>query len=78
MLLIFSTPVLIRYLWQLNTFVFMHWYIISAVLLPLLAMASHYAMLPHLCLYLLMARTQKLNSPAAATSNYCFLACWLG
>ncbi len=29
----FSTPVLIRCLWQLKTLVFMHWYIISAVLL---------------------------------------------
>ncbi len=33
MLFIFSTPVLIRYLWQLKTFVFMHWYKISAALL---------------------------------------------
>ncbi len=32
---IFSTPVLIRYLWQLMIFVFMHWYIISAVLLQI-------------------------------------------
>ncbi len=30
---IYSTIVLIRYLWQLKTFVFMHWCIISAVLL---------------------------------------------
>jgi hypothetical protein len=29
----FSTPVLIRYLWQLKAFVIMHWCIISAVLL---------------------------------------------
>ncbi len=32
MLFIFSTPVLIRNLWQLKTFVFMLWYIIIAVL----------------------------------------------
>ncbi len=33
MLFIFSIPVLFRYLWQLKTFVFLHWYIISIVLL---------------------------------------------
>jgi hypothetical protein len=33
LMFIFSIPVLVRYLWQLKTFVFMHWYIISAVLL---------------------------------------------
>ncbi len=35
MLLIFSTPVLIRYLWQLKTVVFQHWCTIRAVLLKL-------------------------------------------
>ncbi len=30
---IFSIPILIRCLWQLKTLVFMHWYIISTVLL---------------------------------------------
>jgi len=30
---IFSTPVLIRHLWQLKTVVFLHWYRICAVLL---------------------------------------------
>ncbi len=29
----FSTPVFIRYLWQLKTFVLVHWFVISAVLL---------------------------------------------
>ncbi len=33
MLLIFSTPVLIRHLWQLETVHFLHWCIIRAVLL---------------------------------------------
>jgi hypothetical protein len=33
MLFIFSTPVLIRHLWQLMTVVFMHWCLICAVLL---------------------------------------------
>ncbi len=33
MLFIFSTPVLIRYLWQLKTVVFLHWCLICAVLL---------------------------------------------
>ncbi len=33
MLFIFSTPVLIRHLWQLETVVFLHWCIICAVLL---------------------------------------------
>jgi len=33
MLLIFSTPVLIRYLWQLMTVVFLHWCLMHAVLL---------------------------------------------
>ncbi len=33
MLFIFSTPVLIRHLWQLKTVVFMHWCLICAVLL---------------------------------------------
>ncbi len=31
MLFIFSTPVLIRYLWQLKTVVFLHWCRICAV-----------------------------------------------
>jgi len=31
----FSTPVLIRYLWQLKTVVFLHWCLICAVLLAL-------------------------------------------
>jgi len=29
----FSTPVFIRYLWQLNTFVFLHWFVIGAIIL---------------------------------------------
>ncbi len=29
----FSTPVLIKHLWQLNTVVFLHWDLIRAVLL---------------------------------------------
>jgi len=33
MLLIFSTPVLIRHRWQLKTVVFLHWCLICAVLL---------------------------------------------
>ncbi len=33
MLFIFSTPVLIRHLWQLKTVVFLHWCLICAVLL---------------------------------------------
>ncbi len=33
MLFIFSTPVLIRHLWQLKTVVFQHWCLICAVLL---------------------------------------------
>jgi hypothetical protein len=33
MLLIFSTPVLIRHLWQLKTVVFLHWCLIRTVLL---------------------------------------------
>jgi hypothetical protein len=33
MLFIFSTPVLIRHLWQLKTVVFLHWCLIYAVLL---------------------------------------------
>jgi hypothetical protein len=33
MLFIFSTPVLIRHLWQLKTVVFLHWCIICSVLL---------------------------------------------
>ncbi len=32
MLLIFSTPVLIRHLWQLKTIVFLHWCLICAPL----------------------------------------------
>ncbi len=35
MLFIFSTPVLIRHLWQLKTVVFLHWCLIRAVLLTL-------------------------------------------
>ena len=35
MLLIFSTPVLIRHLWQLKTVVFLHWCLICAALLNL-------------------------------------------
>ncbi len=31
MLFIFSAPVLIRHLWQLDTVVFLHWYLICAV-----------------------------------------------
>jgi hypothetical protein len=34
MLFIFSTPVLIRQLWQLKTVIFLHWFLIRAVLLP--------------------------------------------
>ncbi len=33
MLFIFSTPLLIKHLWQLKTVVFQHWCIICAVLL---------------------------------------------
>ncbi len=33
MLFIFSTPVLIRHLWQLKTVIFLHWCLIRAVLL---------------------------------------------
>jgi hypothetical protein len=33
MLLVFSTPVLIRHLWQLKTAVFLHWCLIRAILL---------------------------------------------
>ncbi len=33
MYFIFSTPVLIRHLWQLKTVVFVHWYLICTVLL---------------------------------------------
>ncbi len=32
MLFIFSTPVLIRHLWQLKTLVFLHWCLISSIL----------------------------------------------
>jgi hypothetical protein len=31
MMFIFSTPVLIRHLWQLKTVVFLHWCILRAV-----------------------------------------------
>jgi len=34
MLFIFSTPMLITHLWQLETVVFLHWCLICAVLLP--------------------------------------------
>jgi hypothetical protein len=34
-LFIFSTPVLIRHLWQLKTVVFQHWHLICAVPLQL-------------------------------------------
>jgi hypothetical protein len=33
MLLIYSTPVLIRHLWQLKTIIFLHWFLICPVLL---------------------------------------------
>ena len=33
MLIIFSTPVLIRHLWKLKTVVFLHWRLICTVLL---------------------------------------------
>jgi len=35
LMLIFSTPVLIRHLWQIKTVVFLHWCLIRTVLLPL-------------------------------------------
>ncbi len=35
---IFSTPLLIRHLWQLETVVFLHWCLICALLLPRLVM----------------------------------------
>jgi len=35
MLFIFSTPVLIRHLWQLKTFIFLHWSLMCAVLLTM-------------------------------------------
>jgi hypothetical protein len=35
MLFIFSTPVLVRHLWQLKTVVFLHWCLICAALLGL-------------------------------------------
>jgi hypothetical protein len=38
MLFIFSTPVLIRHLWQLKTVVFLHWCLIRTVLLGLVEM----------------------------------------
>ncbi len=37
MLLIFSTPVLIRYFWQLKTVVFLHWYLLCALLLRIIS-----------------------------------------
>ncbi len=36
MLFIFSTPLLIRHMWQLKTVLFFHWCLIHAVLLPLI------------------------------------------
>jgi hypothetical protein len=33
MLFIFSTPVVIRHLWQLKTVVFLHWCLICAILI---------------------------------------------
>ncbi len=40
MLLIFTTPVLIRHLWQLKKVVILHWCLIHAVLLHLLYIFS--------------------------------------
>jgi hypothetical protein len=41
MLFIFSTPVSIRYLWQLKTVVFLHWCLIrSVILLPISSSTS--------------------------------------
>ncbi len=37
---IFSTPVLIRHLWQFKTIVFLHWCLIRAVLLQLVCFSS--------------------------------------
>jgi hypothetical protein len=37
---IFSTPVLIKHLWQLKTVVFLHWYIIRAVLLSSISISE--------------------------------------
>ncbi len=45
MLFIFSTPVLIIYLLQLKTFVFKHWYIISAIISAILFIAFHTAVM---------------------------------
>jgi hypothetical protein len=42
MLFIFSTPVLIRHLWQLKTVVFLHWCPICAALLPNSKISKHY------------------------------------
>ncbi len=39
-MLIFSTPVLTRHLWQLKTVLFLHWWLIHAVLLPLILTAG--------------------------------------
>jgi hypothetical protein len=43
MLFIFSTPVLIRHLWQLKTAVFLHWCLILSVLLNSMILTSRSA-----------------------------------
>ncbi len=56
MLFISSTPVLIRHLWQLKTFVFLHWCLIHAVQLVLNTNAKSYSLC---CLNFMMSVSIK-------------------
>jgi hypothetical protein len=53
MLFIFSTPVLIRHLWQLKTVVFLHWCLICGVLLIVFGLG---------CALGVLIRVQKLET----------------
>ncbi len=59
MLFIFTTPVIIRHLWQLNTVVFLHWCLIDAVLFRFFRFVLINAI--HACRFLIMTRNTKMN-----------------
>jgi hypothetical protein len=74
MLFIFSTPVLIRHLWQLKTVVILHWCLICAVLL--MSCAHLPCLLPALSASCLVCSLPCLLPALSAPCLVCSLPCW--
>ncbi len=81
MLLIFSMPVLIRHLWQLKTFVFLHWCLINALLLGCVGQIKkcmHTRQLMFIqnlssIIYSFLSEMGKLVAPSVANAKFSLL-----